>query len=134
MINLVYSKKENPYIWFGIALTTIIIFIAGIYYVNYYAWVVLPITILASVKGIKVIKNPKIPVIRLDSTGITVLTENGKNVLYLYDNIKEVHINSNLLNGYIKIKGDSKKIHLDTVAIDIEKQKEITEIITSKII
>lgn len=134
MINLVYSKKENPYIWFGIALITIITFFVGAHYVNYYPWIVIPITMIAIAKGIKILKKPKVPVIKLDDTGITILKEDGKSDLYLYNDIKEVHINSKLLNGYIKTKDNSKKIHLDTVAIDLEKQKEITEIIASKII
>ncbi len=133
MINLTYTKKENPYIWFGITILASLVFYAGIYYVNYYLWILLPIIILGITKAIKILNNPKVPVLKLDSNGLTVLKKNEENVLYPYHEITEVHIYSKLLNGYIKTKDNSKKIHLDTVAIDIEDQKEITEIITSKI-
>lgn len=134
MINLTYTKKENPYIWFGITILASIVFYAGIYYVNYYLWVLLPIIILGIAKGLKTLNKPKVPVLKLDGKGLTVLKENEENILYPYHEITEVHIYSKLLNGYIKTKYNSRKIHLDTVAIDMEDQKEITEIITSKII
>ena len=78
-------------------------------------------------------KNEEIPVIKLNEEGLTVLKENQENDFYAYSDISEIQIHSNLLNGYLKTKNNPKKIHLDTVAINIVKQEEIVKIVTSKL-
>ncbi|WP_397363355.1 hypothetical protein [Olleya sp. R77988] len=132
-MNLIYSKKENPHLYFILGLAILIIFIAGIYFVDRYLWYILvPMGIIIN-KGINITKNKVIPVIKLNNEGLTILKENQENILYPYSDIVEISMNSNLLNGFLKTKDNSKKIHLNSVAIPITKQKEIVDIVTSKI-
>ena len=94
-MNLIYSKKENPYLYFVLALLIIVTFIAGIHFVNIYLWYILiPIGFLV-IKGLNILKSEEIPVIKLDKEGLTVLNKNKENTVYQYKEIIEIHMNSN---------------------------------------
>jgi len=133
-MSVIYSKKENPYLYFILVLLLLVSFIAGAYFVNRYFWYILiPIGFLFK-KGLNILKNKEVPVIKLDNEGLTLLKENKENILYSYQEIIEIHMNSNFLNGFIKTKNESSKIHLDSVAIPLTKQKEIVEIVNDRIL
>jgi hypothetical protein len=130
----IYSKKENPYIYFGLSLALFAVFYAGIYYVNYYLWIVLPALAFVMAKGFTILKTPEVPVIKLDDSGITTIHENkGASLFYAYKDISVIKMQSNYLNGYLKLTGKNKKIILDSVAIPIDKQREIVNIVSLKI-
>ena len=131
-MNLIYSKKENPYLYFVLALLVLGAFIAGIYFVNYYLWYILAPVVLLTVKGFNILKKEEIPVIKLNNEGLTVLKENQENIIYAYSDISEIKMNSNLFNGFIRIKNHSKKVHLDSVAIPLSKQAEIENIVNAR--
>lgn len=131
-MNLIYSKKENPYLYFVLALLVLGAFIAGIYFVNYYLWYILAPVVLLTVKGFNILKKEEIPVIKLNDDGLTVLKENQENIIYAYSDISEIKMNSNLFNGFIRIKNYSKKIHLDSVAIPLSKQAEIENMVNAR--
>lgn len=133
-MSTIYSKKENTYLYFILALLLFTIFIAGIYFVNYYVWYVLAPVILLIVKGFTILKKEETPVIKLDDEGITVLKENIENTLYAYKDIIEIKINSNYFNGFIKTRNEKRKIILDSVAIPLDKQQEIEKTVNSRIL
>ncbi|KAA5821399.1 hypothetical protein FPF71_16095 [Algibacter amylolyticus] len=133
-MNLIYSKKENPYIYIVLAILVFLVFIAGIYYANYYLWYILAPVVFLIIKGLNVLKKDETPVIKLDNEGLTVLKVDEENILYKYHEITEIYMDSRYLNGFIKIKSNSKKIHLDSVAIPILKQKEITDLVNDRIL
>lgn len=130
----IYSKKENPYIYFGLSLALLAVFYAGIYYVNYYLWVVLPALAFIAAKGFAILKTPEVPVIRLDEGGITTIHKNkDSNLFYAYKDISAIKMHSRYLNGHIKLIDKNKKVVLDSVAIPIDKQREIVNIVSLKI-
>jgi hypothetical protein len=79
----------------------------------------------------KLSKNNTSPAIELNEEGLIVVNPKLGNQLYTYNDITEIKMNSKYLNGYIKVK--SKKIRIDTVAIDLVDQQEIVTFVKSKI-
>ena len=133
-MNLIYSKKENPKLYFTIALLLLGVFFTAVYAINQYLWLVLvPITFLFT-KGLYLLKQVETPVLKLDNEGLTLLKENQSNTLYNYQDIVEIKMNSNLFKGFIRTKNSSKKVNLDSVAIPIKQQKEIVQLINKKLV
>jgi hypothetical protein len=131
-LNLIYSKKENPKLYFYLALILLGVFFTAAYIINLYLWLVLvPITFLFT-KGVYLLKQVATPVLKLDNEGLTLLKENQSNTLYNYQDIVEIKMNSNWYNGFIRTKNSSKKIPLDSIAIPITQQKEIVQLINKK--
>ena len=131
-MNLIYSKKENPKLYFYLALLLLGVFFTAAYIINLYLWLVLvPITFLFT-KGVYLLKQVATPVLKLDNEGLTLLKENQSNPLYIYQDIVEIKMNSNWYNGFIRTKNSSKKIPLDSIAIPITQQKEIVQLINKK--
>jgi len=65
---------------------------------------------------------------------LTTINSKLGNQFYAFDDISAIHMNSKLLNGYIKIKSKkNKKIRIDSVAIDLVDQQEIENLVNSKI-
>lgn len=91
-MNLIYSKKENPYLYFVLALLILVLFIVGVYFVNYYLWYVFAPIVLLVIKGAKIMKCKEVPVIKLNEEGLTVLKENQENDFYAYSDISEIQI------------------------------------------
>ncbi|SFI99490.1 hypothetical protein [Olleya namhaensis] len=133
-MNLIYSKKENPKLYFTIALLLLGVFFTAAYAINQYLWLVLvPITFLFT-KGLYLLKQIETPVLKLDNEGLTLLKENQSNTLYIYQDIVEIKMNSNWSNGFIRTKNSSKKIPLDSIGIPIKQQKEIVQLINKKLV
>ena len=131
-MNLIYSKKENPKLYFYLALILLGVFFTAAYIIKQYLWLlIVPITFLFT-KGIYLLKQVVTPVLKLDNEGLTLLKENQSNTLYNYQDIVEIKMNSNWYNGFIRTKNSSKKIPLDSIAIPITQQKEIVQLINKK--
>ena len=133
-MNLIYSKKENPKLYFSLALLLFGMFLSSIYFINQYLWLLLAPTVLLFTKGVYLLKQVATPVLKLDNEGLTLLKENQSNTLYNYQDIVEIKMNSNLFKGFIRTKNSSKKVNLDSVAIPIKQQKEIVQLINKKLV
>jgi len=129
-----YYKKENITIWYLLLLLVIGLIAFGYILVKYIVWQVIPLLAIAILK-IQTLKNNHIsPIIALDDKGLTTINPKLGNQFYAYDDISAIHLNSKSLNGYIKVKSKkNKKIRLDTVAIDLIDQREIENLVNSKI-
>ena len=128
-----YYKKENILVWYFLLALTIGLIIFGYVLVRYFAWQVLPLIIMTISKIFKLSKNNTSPIIELNNTGIKILNPVLGDQFYPYTDISEIHLNSKILNGYIKLKSKKKKIRIDSVAIDINDQKEISTFVNNKI-
>ena len=128
-----YYKKENILVWYFLLALTIGLIIFGYVLVRYFVWQVLPLIIMIISKIFKLSKNNTSPIIELNNTGIKVLNPVLGDQFYPYTDISKIHLNSKTLNGYIKLKSKKKKIRIDSVAIDINDQKEISTFINNKI-
>ena len=128
-----YYKKENITVWYLLLILVIGLLIFGYVLIHYFVWQVLPLAIMIITKIAKLSKNNINPIIELDDTSITIINPILGNKKYLYKDISEIHLNSKALNGYIKLKSNKKKIRVDSVAIDLVDQQEITRIVNSKI-
>jgi len=132
-MNKIYYKKENITVWYILLALTIGLIVFGYKLAHYFAWQVLPLIIMIISKIAKLLKNNVSPIITLDDTSLTIINSVLGDKMYLYSNIKEIHMNSKSLNGYIRLKSQNKKIRIDSVAIDLVDQQEITSIINTKI-
>ena len=128
-----YYKKENITVWYFLLALTIGLIIFGYVLAHYFAWQVVPLIGLVITKITKLSKDNVSPIIKLDDTSLTVLNPVLGDKNYLYSDISEIHLNSKLFNGYIKLKSQKKKIRIDSVAIDLVDQQEITKIVNAKI-
>jgi len=128
-----YYKKENILVWYFLLALTIGLIIFGYVLVRYFVWQVLPLIIMIISKIFKLSKNNTSPIIELNNTGIKILNPVLGDQFYPYTDISKIHLNSKTLNGYIKLKSKKKKIRIDSVAIDINDQKEISTFINNKI-
>ncbi|HIP34112.1 MAG TPA: hypothetical protein EYG89_05255 [Bacteroidia bacterium] len=128
-----YYKKENILVWYFLLALTIGLIIFGYVLIRYFVWQVLPLIIMILSKIFKLSKNNTSPIIELNNTGIKILNPVLGDQFYPYTDISKIHLNSKTLNGYIKLKSKKKKIRIDSVAIDINDQKEISTFINNKI-
>ncbi|WP_282049752.1 hypothetical protein [Maribacter aquivivus] len=128
----IYFKKENLLIWYFLLATGIGLLIFGWLLIEYFAWQALLLFGIAISKIISISKKPITPVIELNDEGITLLGLNDQ-PFYPFVNINKIHLDSRALNGYIKLKNPDKKIILDSVAISVKDQKEITAFINQRI-
>ena len=127
-----YYKKENKYLWYFIlALCTGLIFF-GWWLVKYFAWQVIPLIAISIGKIISISKKPHTAVIKLNDSGIQLLTAD-EHPLYVFSNISKIHLQSRGFNGYLKLKDSKNKIILDSAAIPLEDQKEIAALVNQKI-
>lgn len=128
----IYFKKENLLIWYFLLATGIGLLIFGWLLIEYFAWQALLLFGFAISKIISISKKPITPVIELNDEGITLLGLNDQ-PFYPFVNINKIHLDSRALNGYIKLKNSGKKIILDSVAISVKDQREITAFINQRI-
>jgi hypothetical protein len=126
-----YYKKENILIWYVLLALIIGLIIFAYVLIHYFVWQVIPLLVMIISKISKLSKNNTSPAIELNEEGLIVVNPKLGNQLYTYNDITEIKMNSKYLNGYIKVK--SKKIRIDTVAIDLVDQQEIVTFVKSKI-
>ena len=129
-----YYKKENITIWYFLLLLVFGLIAFGYILIKYIVWQVIPLLAIAIFK-IQALKDNHIsPIIELDDKGLTTINPELGNQFYAFDDISAIHMNSKLLNGYIKIKSKkNKKTRIDSVAIDLVDQQEIENLVNSKI-
>ena len=83
-MKLVFQKNEKSQIYFILALLLVLIFIAGVYFVHRYLWYILILLGSLLIKGVNILLNKVIPVIKLDDKSLTILKENEENHLSLW--------------------------------------------------
>ena len=129
-----YYKKENITIWHLLLLLVLGLIAFGYILIKQIVWQVIPLLAIAILK-IQALKNNHInPIIKLNEDGLTTINTKLGNQFYAFNDISAIHINSKLLNGYIKVKSKrNKKIRIDSVAIDLIDQQEIENLVNSKI-
>ena len=132
-MNKTYYKNENKYLYFGISIAALIVFIVGINLVDLYLWILIPAILFMAIKGIQIHKTPATAVLKIDQKGLTIINKKSGNKYYSFKDIEFIKMNSKSLNGHLKIKNQKKKIILDSVAIDLNDQQEIVEVVNNKI-
>lgn len=128
-----FYQKENVKLWYFIIILCLGVIVFGYTLIEYFAWQVLPVIAIGISKIIKLNKNPEAEAIVLNEEGITLLNSPNK-PSYLYSNISDIKMESKYTNGYLFLKDTKKKIIINSVAIDLEDQKEIVNLIRTKII
>jgi len=92
--------------------------------VNYFAWQVLPIIAIGIGKIITISKKPIQEAVLLNNDGIKLLNS-LEQPFYPYSNIHKIKMESKLTNGYLVLKDTQKKVNINSVAINIEDQRDI---------
>ncbi len=85
-----YCQKENVYLWYFILVLAIVVLIFG-YTVNYLAWQVIPMCVMAGGKIYNLSKIPELPAIELNEKGM-VLQTSPESPSYSYGDISSIHI------------------------------------------
>ena len=126
----VYSQKENINIYIALLVLFVVVYIWGVWLVNYHLFVLLAPAALMVMKIINIRKNPEVPVVKLTDTEVQLLLT-GKS--YMYSEISHFHMDSKFFNGYVILKESTKKQFINSVAISKDDQKEIREFVLSRI-
>ncbi len=132
-MNKVYYKNESKLVWYLLLVFTVAVVLTGYLLVNYFAWQLIPLWAIIGGKIYAISTNPPVAIVQLDDEGMTMLNEKLGNTFYAYEDILSIKMNSKALNGHLKLKSKKGKTHLDSVTIQIEDQREIVRLVTSKI-